>query len=54
MQNSINCSVETCKHNGSGTTCTLNSVSVGACMTSKPEEKKETQCASFECHGSMC
>ncbi len=49
MQNNINCSVESCKHNGVAKTCSLNSVSVGSCVSQSPEDKQDTQCASFEC-----
>ncbi len=53
MQNSINCSVQTCRHNGKSSNCTLNSVTVGACASVHPEAKRETQCGSFECSASM-
>ncbi len=49
MQNSIVCSVESCKYNGSAKTCNLDSVKVGATSMSEPEAKKDTQCGSFEC-----
>lgn len=52
MQNSISCSVDSCKYNESSKNCTLNDVSVGATTFSEPEAKKDTQCGSFECSSS--
>ncbi len=49
MNNSICCSVENCKHNGSGENCKLSNVSVGSTSYSAPEAVKDTQCGSFEC-----
>ncbi len=49
MQNSINCTVESCKHNGSGKSCSLGNVSVGATSMLEPKAEKDTQCGSFEC-----
>lgn len=49
MQNSIMCSVESCKYNGEAKSCTLGSVNVGATSLTEPEAKKDTQCGSFEC-----
>ncbi len=50
MQNSIDCSVESCKYNENSKMCTLGNVKVGATTMSEPEAKKDTQCGSFECH----
>ncbi len=52
MQNSINCSVETCKHNGMNKTCSLGNVTVGSTTISSPEAKRDTECGSFECSAS--
>ncbi|MCL2386671.1 MAG: DUF1540 domain-containing protein [Defluviitaleaceae bacterium] len=47
MTNSINCNVNSCRHNDQARHCTLNSVTVG-CSTATPHACCDTECDSFE------